>query len=451
MAESDPTSQMLLNRLITDDSVGAKAIFDRYVERLLKLARSHLSAKLRRRLDPEDIVQSAYRSFFVHANNGEFQLQRAGDLWRLLAGITLNKLYRQVERQTADKRSLNREENVEALDACDSITPSVAEVVALAEVMGLIVARLSDDERSVLIARLHGADWDEIGISVEKSPRTVRRLLEQAENKIRSGLTDDASQRPLVTLQHTHEALSLEYSNFVLEGMIGAGGMGKVYRATEKLTGQVVALKSMHKLWNLEPVAIGRFLQEAEILSKLEHPNIVNVHGLGRYPSGGLFMVMDFVDGINLETRLHADNLKSVEVVSILSNIASAVAYAHEQGVIHCDLKPANILLNQHQEAIVTDFGFAHVMKSSLTARHTVGGTHGFMAPELMKGGRPSPSSDVFSLGVIIDRLLARAELSDGLLSELVKIRDHCLQGEPRFRCSDARVLLTKIEKYLCN
>jgi RNA polymerase sigma factor (sigma-70 family) len=365
---TDPNSKILLTRLLDEDPLAANAIFDRYVERLLSLARSHMSAKLKRRLDPEDIVQSAYRSFFVHAKNEEFQLDRAGDLWRLLAGITLNKLYGQIEKQTAAKRSLDREEYSDALDAYDSVTPTISEVVAMAEVMGLTIARLSDDERSVLIARLQGANWNEIGEAVGKSPRTVRRILEQVEHKIRSGLfvTDDTWQTQIRASQYTHPQLRLEYSNFVLEEMVGSGGMGKVYRATEKSTGKTVALKSLHKLWNLEPLAIRRFVQEAEILLHLSHPQIVKVQGLGRYPTGGLFMVMDFINGINLESRLHKGPLHADKVLSIMTAIVSAVAYAHEQGVIHCDLKPANILLNHRQDAIVTDFGFAMMMKSGI-------------------------------------------------------------------------------------
>jgi RNA polymerase sigma factor (sigma-70 family) len=449
-AVADPTSQLLLARLIADDSAAATAIFDRYVERLLKLAKSHMSAKLKRRIDPEDVVQSAYRSFFVHARNEEFQLERAGDLWRLLADITLKKLYRQVEKQTAAKRSLNREEYLETLESYDSITPSVAEAVGLAEVMGLAVARLSDEERCVLIARLQGDDWEDIAESVGKSPRTVRRLLEQIENKIKRGLIDNTAQSPNNVPQQPQRPLSLEYSNYVLEKLIGAGGMGKVYRATEKSTGKHVALKSLHKLWNLEPMAIGRFLQEAEVLLQLDHPNIVKVRGMGRYPSGSLFMVMDFVYGTNLESRLHKNSLQANEVLSILSMIVSAVAYAHEQGVIHCDLKPANILLNHRCEAIVTDFGFANVMKSGRKEIAPIGGTPGYIAPEVLAGNPPSPRSDVFSLGSILDRIISRTKLPDDLRSGLSEVRDRCMQSDPRSRYYHAGELLTHIEMLTC-
>ena len=102
----DQTSKDLLVRYRAGDSRAANEIFDRYLRRLIELARKRISSKVARRIDPEDIVQSAYRSFFVHARDGDFVLQRANDLWRLLAGITLNKLHGQVERHTAQRREI---------------------------------------------------------------------------------------------------------------------------------------------------------------------------------------------------------------------------------------------------------------------------------------------------------------------------------------------------------
>ncbi len=110
---SSPKSYELLQNYQGGENEAATAIFDRYVERLLALARSRMGSRLKRRVDPEDIVQSAYRSFFVHAKNEEYRLARSGDLWRLLASITLNKLYGQIEKQTAAKRSFKREEAAE--------------------------------------------------------------------------------------------------------------------------------------------------------------------------------------------------------------------------------------------------------------------------------------------------------------------------------------------------
>src|SRR5262245_46342185 len=99
-------SRELLQRVEAGDSEAAAAVFDRYIERLLALARARINAQLRRRVDADDVVQSAYRSFFVHAENGEYSLGESGDLWRLLAQITINKLYSQVEKHTAARRNV---------------------------------------------------------------------------------------------------------------------------------------------------------------------------------------------------------------------------------------------------------------------------------------------------------------------------------------------------------
>ena len=131
---ADPRSRELLRRYAAGEGDAAEAIFDRYVERLLALARERIGPKLRSRVEAEDVVQSAYRSFFVGARDGEFELSESGDLWRLLASITLNKLYRQFEKQTAAKRSIHRETTLEAsFEDLAQAEPSVAEIIAMGE------------------------------------------------------------------------------------------------------------------------------------------------------------------------------------------------------------------------------------------------------------------------------------------------------------------------------
>ncbi|MCH9654821.1 MAG: hypothetical protein K0U89_13250 [Planctomycetes bacterium] len=127
-------SQELLQMYQNGQSEAAAAIFDRYVARLIALARSRIGPKLLRRVDAEDIVQSAYRSFFVHAKRDEYQLNKAGDLWRLLASITLHKLYGQFEKHTAAKRSIDYEEPTDMATATATAPePSAEEVVAIVE------------------------------------------------------------------------------------------------------------------------------------------------------------------------------------------------------------------------------------------------------------------------------------------------------------------------------
>ena len=149
------------------------------------MARRRLSKKLNRRVDADDIVQSAYRTFFVHARNGDYVLKRAGDLWRLLAKITLHKLYGQVQLHTALKRDIQREENVDFVVGAPSpadmidIEPSPDEVAEVIEQVRLAMDEMSLDQRAVLELRLAGATIEQIANAVRRSERTVRRLLEQ--------------------------------------------------------------------------------------------------------------------------------------------------------------------------------------------------------------------------------------------------------------------------------
>jgi RNA polymerase sigma-70 factor (ECF subfamily) len=168
-----------LYRLYRDGrSDAATAIFDRYVARLIALVRGRVGAKLQRRVDAEDVVQSAYRSFFVHARGDGYEIAKSGDLWRLLAGIALNKLYGQIETHTAAKRSIRREDA--ALAAAASVEapePSAQEAAAIIEELQLILSDLTTEERSALASRLQGLSIEEIGASIGKSQRTIRRLL----------------------------------------------------------------------------------------------------------------------------------------------------------------------------------------------------------------------------------------------------------------------------------
>ena len=190
----EPTSQQLLARYRAGDSRAEVEIFDRYVRRLIELARQRISPQLARRIDPDDVVQSAYRSFFVHAWDGDFVLQRAGDLWRLLAGITLNKLHGQIERHTAQRRTVAREQ--EAVGGGDrnlaAAEPSPAEAAGLAEQLQRIMQQLNAVERQVLEMRLQGSTIAEIADSIDRSQRTVRRLLDKLRRQMEQRLLGGA-------------------------------------------------------------------------------------------------------------------------------------------------------------------------------------------------------------------------------------------------------------------
>jgi RNA polymerase sigma-70 factor (ECF subfamily) len=180
----DDPSIDLLARWQAGDQEAAAQMFRRYAQRLIALARSRLSSKLAQRLDPEDVVQSAYRSFFAGARMGQYDLQRGGDLWRLLVGITLHKLHDQVKRHSADKRDVGAENSFGSEDSLWDIDsaifargPSPAEAVALVDELEQVMRRLEPLQRRILEMRLQGFSLEEIATDTQRCPRTVRRTL----------------------------------------------------------------------------------------------------------------------------------------------------------------------------------------------------------------------------------------------------------------------------------
>ncbi len=177
----------LLHRWQCGDQSAAAELFDRYARRLIALTRSRLSPQLMQRFDPEDVVQSAYRSFFAAAQAGQFDLPHGGDLWHLLVSITLHKLHRQVRRNSARKRDVEREtpldEHSPSLAAL-AREPSPVEAIALTDQVEQLMRGLQPVERHILQLRLQGYQLDEIAQQSDRGERTVRRTLERIKGML---------------------------------------------------------------------------------------------------------------------------------------------------------------------------------------------------------------------------------------------------------------------------
>ena len=203
----------------------------------------------------------------------------------------------------------------------------------------------------------------------------------------------------------------------VLDGMyrltrlLGQGGMGSVYEATHTQAGKRVAVKVMHRDLAAYPELLARFRREAKVTSELAHPHVVNVFGYGAASTGQPYMVMEFLEGEDLQTRLERVGPLSLETVGqIVNQVASALGEAHVAGVVHRDLKPDNVfLLGAPDGAVfakVVDFGLSKVLRTSatkLTVAKAVFGTPEFMAPEQAEGRQDAIDhrSDQWSLACL--------------------------------------------------
>lgn len=178
---SETSSAVLLERYRAGDGLAADEIFYRYIERLTRLARGRLSPNFQARFDADDVVTSAYRSFFLAARDGRYSLQRSGDLWRLLAEITMHKLHRHVAHHTAQKRGVTNEFNDDTfLTRCVSDEPTPADAAELVEEIQTLYSTLGCQTRAVIERRLQGESHAEIADALGCSERTIRRVIREA-------------------------------------------------------------------------------------------------------------------------------------------------------------------------------------------------------------------------------------------------------------------------------
>jgi eukaryotic-like serine/threonine-protein kinase len=182
--------------------------------------------------------------------------------------------------------------------------------------------------------------------------------------------------------------------NYRITRLIGIGGMGAIYEAAHVGTSKRVAVKMMSKELSVHPEALARFRREVKVTTELAHPNIVDVFDFGASPSGEPYLVMEYLDGEDLEQRLERDGFVPLgTAVQIIKQLASALAVAHAEGIVHRDLKPGNVFLVQVEGdgvfVKVVDFGISKVLKAAttkLTMARAVVGTPEFMSPEMASG-----------------------------------------------------------------
>ena len=256
---------------------------------------------------------------------------------------------------------------------------------------------------------------------------------------------------------------------------IGRGGMGVIYRARQRYSRRIVALKRVLSYQANSAEMLARFRREAEAAASLDHPHILPIYEVSETEDGVPFFSMKLATGGSLRSAASVLRGKTRECVQLVAKIARAIAYAHEQGILHRDLQPGNILLDARGEPLVSDFGFAKLLnqESDLTQTLTTLGTPGFIAPEQAEGTNFSPAGDIYSLGAILFNLLADRppflgtnalsvvrqaiaspapklrSLAPSLGRDLETIVARCLERDPKARYQSAAALAEDLERWL--
>jgi eukaryotic-like serine/threonine-protein kinase len=262
-------------------------------------------------------------------------------------------------------------------------------------------------------------------------------------------------------------------SKYRLDAIIGSGGMGHVYRATNTLIGRTVAIKMLRREHSSNTIIVDRFLREARTANLVQHPNIVDVTDVGTADDGVPFIVQEYLEGETLlqYAEKHKGRIPIAELIEIMGPVLSAVADAHEKNIVHRDLKPENVFLagvRRKRVPKVLDFGISKVrgLEGEITLAGVMMGTPAYMAPELAVSSKDAdPRADVWALGVIVFEMLSGQLPFDGdsvvevlravtttdakKLSDVAphvpaavsKVVERCLSRDPNGRYANAREL----------
>ena len=339
------------------------------------------------------------------------------------------------------------------------------------------------DVLSSLTERLQGGESIELSDVVERFPNYKDELTElwplvmltemAGENASPVDETAAAKENEL-----TEKQLPTTFGDFELVEEIGRGGMGVVYRARQQSLGREVALKLILLDHLASETDRARFYAEARAAAKLEHPHIVPVYDLGDV-QGRPYISMKLIEGSTLSSQLQNGHMDGKSAAKLLIPLCQAVQYAHENSVLHRDVKPSNIMINHEGQAFLTDFGLAKDLRETPTLTRTgaVVGTPAYMPPEQASGQKPTldPTSDVYSLGAVLYHMItgqppfvgrtgletvlmvmeqdppSPRSLTRGLDRDLEMIILRCLQKPPDLRYASASALEQDLNAYLNN
>ncbi|HET6569117.1 MAG TPA: protein kinase [Rhodothermales bacterium] len=238
--------------------------------------------------------------------------------------------------------------------------------------------------------------------------REVRRLLEahSGADDLRHYLRQLAGSRIVPFGAGPEELVGRNIGRYKIEEVLGVGGMGIVYRARDTRLKRPVAIKLLPSDIGVEPGARQRLIAEATAASSIDHPNVAVVHEIGENDEGHTYIVMTLYEGETLKEKLAAGPLPVLKAVSYAAQMAEGLHRAHASGVIHRDVKPANVMVTGDDVVKILDFGLAKLAHTDLTVAGTVMGTVAYMSPEQARGESVDARTDIWSLGVVLYEML---------------------------------------------
>lgn len=218
------------------------------------------------------------------------------------------------------------------------------------------------------------------------------------------------------------KAGSMLVNRYEILGRIGSGGMADVYKARDHKLNRLVAVKVMKAEFATDSNFVRKFRREAQAAAGLENPNIVNVYDVGE-DNGNNFIVMELVEGITLKEYIAKKGKLSVrEATSIAIQVAMGLAAAHDQGIVHRDVKPQNIIISTDGKVKVTDFGIARAASSNTISANAMGSVH-YSSPEQVRGGYSDSRSDIYSLGITLYEMVTGRVPFDGETTVAIAIK----------------------------
>jgi serine/threonine protein kinase len=268
-------------------------------------------------------------------------------------------------------------------------------------------------------------------------------------------------------------------NRYQVEAFIGRGGMAEVYKIWDKNRAFHLAMKVLNADLAEDRIFLRRFEREAQTLEKLQHPTIVRYYGLEQDGTMA-FVLMDYVEGESLRTEIFRKAgapFSLTRIIEVIKSVCSALHYAHTLGMVHCDIKPSNILVKHNGEILVADFGISRMTDSS-TMTMIGAGTPDYMAPEQILGHMPAPQTDIYALGIVLYEILSGGERpftgelaevtgstrervlweqlnlqppslsqwNDQISTEIEAVVKRCLEKEPEHRYDNSSALLNDLE-----